>query len=510
MVRLGIAAAITTLAGVGAFASGCSSDDNGSGGGTTADGGQEDTGTVPVTDGGGSDAPVTTGDSASDAPVTTVLPDAKLILLHAAPGVGPIRLCIAQSEGTAAPSVAPIAAIPDNPADVPPWTPPPAYGPAYDGGVGAVAPGTPGLYPGTIAAVPDITTLANLNITPFVIDANLIADQTSVKGPDGGKEATCDILIGKHGLGTGDTPPGILSTSQFIQLPTVPANTLLDGTTWLLSATGCLPGFQPSASAQALGITAADTCGAGYDGGSNVALGLAKLDTTTQVDGGWGIQFAQRSTAIQGTPFPLVEDNSVIIEHAPASDGLLPGVVVTQTTTLDAGADDAGDGGDASVPTTTTTQSFVPIATTPVAESPTALTPVATVTANPATSAFGFLTAPGSLDGGAFAPTAYPYSSQGETVVLGDTFAIPLTSIEALSSWTASTEQPTPATFVAGQTYTLITVGNNDLTVPQLLTAAGTSNLGGDAGACGSAGCYDGRGLHIVAFPNSFTAIPQQ
>jgi len=487
MVRLGIAAAITCLGGLGALASGCTSDDNT---GTATDGGTEDTGTNPTPDGGGTtdSGGKTDGGGVDSGPV---IPDAKLILLHAAPGVGPVRLCIATATGTAAPSVAPINAIPDTHSSAPPWNPPPAYGPGYDGGVGAVVPGTPGLYPGTIAAVPDIASLTQFAITPFVIDANLIANNTADGGPDGGAELTCDQLIGKNGGG------GVLPAGSFLQLPTVPAGTFADGTTWLLSATGCLPGFEPSTLGQGASITAQDICGASFDGGApNVALSAVQLDTTTvAADGGWGVQFAQRSSAIEGTPFPIPEGETT---HPAASAGLLPGFIESVTVTLDAGSDDAGDAG----PTTITTQTFAPLGATPdtLAATSTALTPVVSVTANPATSLFAVVTLPGSGDGGAPVFTSYPISATG----LGDVIALPLADVAQLSAWASST-LTAPTGFVSGQTYTFAFVGDNDFGVAQLTTP---NPDGGSTPVQNPA--YDGRGMHIVAFPNSFTAIPQQ
>ena len=152
------------------------------------------------------------------APPSPVLP-ANLILLHAAPGVGPVRLCIATQTGSAAASVAPIFAFPDSSDSAPPWHLPPAFGPAYDGGVGAVTPGTPGLYPGVTTAIPEIPSLIqSTSITPYLIDANVIAAYTADTSTYGG-EPTCVALIGQNAGG------GILATSQFTAL--APISTIL-------------------------------------------------------------------------------------------------------------------------------------------------------------------------------------------------------------------------------------------------------------------------------------------
>ena len=355
MVRLGIAAAITCLGGLGALASGCTSDDNtGQPLGrrhkrrhrheperrTAAarrrrwhDGRRALTRARP--------SRTRSFDPSSTPP----------------PAFARTASRIATATGTAAPSVAPIAAIPDSHGSAPPWNAPPAYGPGYNGGVGAVAPGTPGLYPGTIAAVPDITTLAQFAITPYVIDANLIANNTADGGPD--RRRGAHLRVSSSGRTAAAALPRRARSSSS---PTVPSGTFKDGTTWLLSATGCLPGFEPSTLGQGASITAGGHlrrqlrwCGAQRCAQRRAA----PLDTTTvAADGGWGVQFAQRSSAIEGTPFPIPEGETT---HPAASARLLPGFIESVTVTLDAGSDDAGDAG----PTTITTQTFAPLGATP-------------------------------------------------------------------------------------------------------------------------------------------------
>ena len=235
---------------------------------------------------------------------------------------------------------------------------------------------------------------------------------------------------------------------------------------------GCVSGYQPSAGAEALGISARDTCGAGYDGGANVAIIAAQLDTTTQVDGGWGLQFANISTPLQGTPLALVEDAGYVF-HAPASTGLLPGFAVTKSV----------DGADA--------MTFAPTSSTPIAMSASLFAPVVTVTPDPSSSVFGVVTLPGSGTAGAPVLTRYPFDSNGYP---GDLFALPMTDVQLLSSWSASSADGGPPGFLAGQSYAFIAVGNNDFTtVPQLVDAEGQPNVFVDGGT------YDGRGLHIVS-----------
>jgi hypothetical protein len=502
MVRLGIAAAITTLGALGATASGCTSDDNSN----PSDGGVSD-GNTNLGDGNPNnnpDAP-STGDDGGKPDATPPPPDARLIVLHAAPGLGPVRLCFAvTSNGTS--TVANTNALPDNPLSQPPYAIPPSY--LSDGGTGFATAGTPGIYPGTIGAFPDITSLQKTAITAYLIDATLVAGQTSKGSPDGGTEVGCQGLVGTHGLGTA-ADGALLAADQFTTLPTIPAQTFLDGNTYLLSLTGCVADYTVSGGAAELGLTATDICGADWTNvNGNVGVGIAPIDTTTAVTaGGIGVQFAHRSSAIQGTPFPVIVDENGTPTptgqvHTPASSGLIPGFVVAQT--VDAGDDDGGDAGP------TTTEGFSPIGVgTPVKTSgePTGgqqISAMAQQPLNAGTLAFGFLTTPGSNDGGVV-PLPYPFSAQpgAELPVLGDLFALPLLNVEELSQWSGSIATGTPAVFTAGSAYTFVVVGDNDLTVPQLVNAAGQPNVG-------DGGLYDGRGLHIVAFPNNFTAVPNQ
>ncbi len=83
-------------------------------------------------------------------------------------------------------------------------------------------------------------------------------------GPDGGAEEDCTYLVGSHGLGTAETAAGshkgrLTAGTDFFQLPAVPAGTLNDFKTYLLTINGCLPGGEPSATAAAAGWT----CGPG-------------------------------------------------------------------------------------------------------------------------------------------------------------------------------------------------------------------------------------------------------
>ncbi len=76
---------------------------------------------------------------------------------------------------------------------------------------------------------------------------------------------------------------------------------------------------------------------------------------------------------------------------------------------------------------------------------------------------------------------------------------MPLSAIQVLSAWTASTKA-SPASFQTGLAYTFLLVG--DPAAPGLVIASP------DGGATTPNPAYDGRGLHFVAFPNVFTPNP--
>ncbi|MGO8994187.1 MAG: hypothetical protein ACLQVI_12730 [Polyangiaceae bacterium] len=410
--------------------------------------------TAPTNDGSapGSDA-AAPHDASTDSTVSdsggAVVED--IVFAHAAPGVPPIRLCLGSSVGAGIVNVAAVAAIPDAPSTslpIPPLGPFPA-----------VPEGTPGIYPGTIRALPFQLDYAGAALSLFAVLSSSVAgdvndDGGAGIGPDGGAEETCVALIGPHGLGAADSPPGrLVAGADFFALPDLPAGTLPATGTYLLSLTGCLPGAVS---------TGAATCGAGYDGGSSAQVGVAALDTVTVPDAGIAAQFAHRSSAIEGTPF---FDEAGVEVHTAASSGVVP-VVVTPASEIFALAPSApavtfGSGG--------------------VVPSPAAQVPIDPTAAG---TLFGVVLVP--LDGGT--PNLQPYPS-------GDLFASPLATIQVLSAWSATTVA-TPATFTAGLTYTFLLVG--DPAAPALTIQPP------DGGPATSNPAYDGRGLHFVAFPNVF------
>ncbi len=378
-----------------------------------------------------------------------------------------------------------------------------------------MAEGTPGIYPGTVGAFPTVTDLSTISLTPFVVLASSIANDVNEDGGvgtngDGGAEEDCVHLIGSHGLGTGrdlserDQGAPRPRDRFFWQLPTVPNGTLLDEKTYLLTINGCLPGAAPNATAAAAGYT----CGPG-DGG--VSIGVVELDTTTQApDGGIGIQFAHRAVAFENTPIDFCTNPPTCTVpaqlHTAATAGvwptfIQPGVVGEEP--IDAGLDDAGDAAiDAG---------FAPVygplptilgdaAAGPTTYSTNGVTPTSTITltsADPTQLAFGVFVQP--LDGGQPNTDQWPGTVSATTgPAPGDLFALPLADIQVLSAWNASTASA-PTGFQAGQSYTFILVG--DPAEPQQLTTANP-----DGGASIENPNWNGRGVHILAFPNRYVA----
>jgi hypothetical protein len=393
-------------------------------------------------------------DASTDSPVDSSPPSpaTSLVFAHTAPGIPPVRLCLGASAGSASLSVVPLPALPDSPSTSPSV---PALGPFP-----AVASGTPGAFPGAIGALPSIAGLPALNLTFFAVLASSVTGDVSYDGgvgvgPDGGAQESCVALLGQHGLGTADSPPGrLVAGADFFPLAPIPAGTFATSASFLLTMTGCLPGAV---------TTGAATCGAGYDGGNNAQIGVAQLDTTTAPDGGIGAQFAHRSSALEGTPF--VDDAGAVV-HSAATSGVVP-VFITPSSTI------------------------VPLQSTEpaIAFSASGLVPstAATIPYDPADAgiSFGVLLLP--TDGGAPNPVPYP---------AGDLLSLPLQTVDLLSNWTSSTTLAS-SSFAAGVTYTFVLTGDPSA---QPLFFPTT-----DGGAVTLNPSYDGRGLHFVAFPNRFT-----
>jgi hypothetical protein len=201
-------------------------------------------------------------------------------------------------------------------------------------------------------------------------------------------------------------------------------------------------------------------CGPAYDGGASVALGVTALDRSTPSDGGIGVQLANRSAALGAPVVPYFTSRS---SDPDAAAGLVAVLAA------EAGA--------------------VPFSDDDLSPAPAAV--IAGIDLrDPAGTGFGVVVQ--RADGGGANLGPYP---------AGDLFSLPLMVIDGLSVWAESTLQA-PTGFLPGQSYVFVLVGNpaeEPFFVPL---------DGGDGGAPSSVPNfkYDGRGLHLLAFPASFAS----
>jgi len=303
--RYALGAAMASCLGAGGLIAGCGGDDttnnpttdggsdgDNTDGNTTADTGPGDTGT---TDGTTEAGP----------------PNAKLIVVHASPNVPAVRVCFGVGPGNGTVTNA-FAALPDTaPASLP----------------------YPGIFPGTGGVFPDVgLDLSPLALTPYAILASVIAGDTKA-GSDGGKERTCDKLIGTDGKGKAGAGGGALTLgTDYVQLPNLPAGTFAKGKTLLIAITGCLPGAANGGST--------DKCGSDWTvANGNVGVKILSLDKAAAPGAtGMGIQVAHLSSPLE---------NTAVFS---AGAGIYP--YITLPAPADGGTDsgDGGDGGDAAPP----------------------------------------------------------------------------------------------------------------------------------------------------------------
>jgi hypothetical protein len=294
---------------------------------------------------------------------------------------------------------------------------------------------------------------------------------------------------------------------DFFPLPTIASGTLKDAHTYLLSVNGCVPGGAYDPAAQNAGVT----CGPGDAG---PWIGIDPMDTTTAVpDGGIGFQFLNRSSALQFTPIcvdgtvdpvtGICSSGSIGVPNGgyaetPVTNGLNPDIVTLAF-------EDAGP--DAAATPVVTPLPLSPAAPVLYANS---ITPVTVATITPSnlmtspTTFFGIITT--THDGGApniVDPTSgYAGFSNLNEWPISDTIPVPASAVLASSGWTASTgtSSSPDGQFHNGASYTLVWMGdptwNGNNTAGTILSDGGLNPA------------YDGRGLHLVAFPNVFTPIP--
>jgi hypothetical protein len=208
----------------------------------------------------------------SDAPVPTV--HAKMLVVHASPDVGAIRICFAiglQNDGSDG-VIAPIQPIPSS---------------AINAGEGA--------------ALPDLgVDLSQKALTPYVFLAGLLG--TGLQ--------TCDVLASTLTVNT-----------DFYVLPTIKNGTLVPSSTIMLALTGCLRNSLDS-------NADATTCGAAYDGTmGNLAFESFTLDQVIANTQRFGAQVVHVASPASGVWSLLYGAPSVSASILPLDGGA--GVVVT-------------------------------------------------------------------------------------------------------------------------------------------------------------------------------------
>jgi hypothetical protein len=432
LVRCGVASVLLgSVVAMGAFAAGCGGDDNG---GTPSgdDAGPDATQMQPPAgdDGGGTDGNMvvtTDGGGAADADAAPAPVHGKLILVHASAFAPALRFCFGSVNSDAGTTtVTPSYPAPNTVLGVPPGT----GGPAADSPLD----------------------LANRTLEIYGINAAAagLAGQTADAGTT---ELTCDKLIGANALAGdagGPASPLALGTDYW-DLGQLKAGTLADGTTTLLAVTGCAPGETENPTYN---------CPMPYDVATgNLGMWVAKLDTTTPLDGGsLGAQFAYAS-------YPFLSESTLVNGAAAVA-----GFYVTTLVTPEAGA--PADGGDAAVEAAAPTP--VPVTVPyPIAEgvtygnlSPAALAPVSGLTFDGTS---GFFVNTVTADGG---PTPVQ-------------FGVPLPAIQAISAPNADA-----GIFANGVGYVFVLVGDPgqpSYDIPD----------GGDAGP------FNLFSAHILAFPTN-------
>ena len=255
--------AVLVAGGAVALGAGCSSSSNNPGG-STVDAASE---TSMTTHDASTDGTVNnTKDAGSDAEeieAGPMLPAPKVFLVHASPDplVPPLRFCFGLESG----AVAPTAPLPDAPLPGQPF---------------------PGLYPGTggeLVAPDGIDITSILPLTVYAVSAVSIQNDTVEAGAN---EVTCENLIFPE-----SADAGLKAGQDYFQLAKITKGELVDGNSYVVAITGCLPGSTDG------GFAA--QCGGDYSASKgNLTLTTFTLDSTSTFDAGTlGMQFAHASTA---------------------------------------------------------------------------------------------------------------------------------------------------------------------------------------------------------------------
>jgi len=446
--------------GMGAmFAVGCGGDDNGASPPVNTDGGPDGTTPIGDDDDSGPNPGIDSGHPSDAGDAGPVSQPAKLLLVHASPDAPAVRICVGFGD------------------------------PSVDGGMAKIqpivpAPNTPqGLPPGFGGpSAKPVSPIKDQILTIYAIPS---AEISGVVPVDGGKEKTCQDLIGSNlidGVDSGIPDGGPLTV---IKLGTIPAGTLLDNTTWVLAVTGCLPG---NANPVACGNPSVDG-GNDYDAvKGNLKINRWQLDTTTAIDAGSiGAQFIHASspyeTALKGA-----------FGGMPFTVGA--GFGIPTVVTVDAGTSDAGDAGDAGVGDAGDAGDAAAV---PVSDAGPATTVVSVPKFIETTAKFGDL-APATLasvQGVTFDGTT-PFFAEGIVSTMpqiGTYFPLPLPAVQSLS-WPSGV--PTGAALANGQGYVFILVGSTNPAVPTYIDP-----LDGGASTPDGGGTFNGHKAHFLAFPTN-------
>ncbi len=194
---------------------------------------------------------------------------AKVTVVHAAPGLYPIRICLGIE------------------------TPPELVSIVYPLPNNAAQQGTApylGLFPGTAMTLPDLTDLAAFDVTLYAINAQLIASDTSAAP---GTQIDCPTLLGSNGMGSDAST--LVPNVDFVRLQTIPQGTFSHGGSFVVAIEGCLA--DPHG---ALGYSTA-MCGANWSGGGgNVAAHVFQVDNGAAPTNALGLQIIHAASAWDG------------------------------------------------------------------------------------------------------------------------------------------------------------------------------------------------------------------
>jgi len=305
--RAGLASLTVCGLALSAFVVACGDDDTGGGGVTPGvdsgndTGAKTDSGSSGAVDSGG-DTGSSSGDSgpkdaATDADAAVKIPPAKLQLINAATSLGAtdqataLRICykVGPDEGHLIWATLP--PLPNRKVGAQPF---------------------PGLFAGTGGPVDGTgVSLEKLVVKPYVLSAQSLEQHGlgSTVTPD--TEKDCQSIL------EADAGGPFIENKDFWILPTVPAGSFKDGSSYLLALTGCAGGSGSNACGGDGGLT---------PGVGNLTIHAYQIDNTTKVDSDKiGLQFVSLSPNLepflQSQSTPLHTDPTVQSDPATSTTG---------------------------------------------------------------------------------------------------------------------------------------------------------------------------------------------